>query len=230
DPPEPRTRRGINRIQDLLVGESVEFNQFGQVVGKWQYLYGKYIGTRTRRLISILKKNWNQVTKEEKNFLWSDIKAHFRLENDDVKKRTLVSCGTKWKAFKTKLRVKFMLKKQEERNNPDKATEVYLIPDICGSNYCLAQAPCDKNGIKTLPPELIDVSKNLILGDTTQRDIERYYPKRYWEILPKEILKRYWEILPKEILGDITQRDIEEILGDTTQRDISMYLGNNISG
>ncbi|GKB47339.1 hypothetical protein Tco_0898092 [Tanacetum coccineum] len=35
-----------------------------------------------------------------------------------------------------------------------------------------------------------------ILGDTTQRDIGRYYPKRYWEILPKEIL------------GDTTQRDI----------------------
>ncbi|GJX74724.1 hypothetical protein Tco_0313319 [Tanacetum coccineum] len=53
-------------------------------------------------------------------------------------------------------------KNQEERNDPDKATEVHLIPDICGSNYCLAQAPCDKNGIKTLPPELIDVSKNLV--------------------------------------------------------------------
>ncbi|GJZ67714.1 ulp1 protease family, C-terminal catalytic domain-containing protein [Tanacetum coccineum] len=191
DPPEPRTRRGINRIQDLPVGESVEFNQFGQAVGKWQYLYGKYIGTRTRRLISILKKNWKQVTKEEKNFLWSDIKAHFRLENDDVKKRTLVSCGTKWKAFKTKLRVKFMLKKvsplqkwtfiepnvweefcqnentpaknwQEERNDPDKAIEFHLIPDIHGSNNCLVRAPRDKNGIKTLPPELIDVSKNLV--------------------------------------------------------------------
>nr|GEV67704.1 ulp1 protease family, C-terminal catalytic domain-containing protein [Tanacetum cinerariifolium] len=113
DPPEPRTRRGINRNQDLPIGASVEFNQFGQAVGKWQYLYGKYIGTRTRRLTSILKKNWKQVTKEEKNFLWSNIKAHFRLENDDVKKRTFVSCGTKWKAFKTKLRVKFMLKKNE---------------------------------------------------------------------------------------------------------------------
>ncbi|GKA74835.1 hypothetical protein Tco_0781213 [Tanacetum coccineum] len=173
DPPEPRTRRGINRIQDLPVGESVEFNQFGQAVGKWQYLYGKYIGTRTRRLISILKKNWKQVTKEEKNFLWSDIKAHFRLENDDVKKCTL----TKWKAFKIKLRVKFMLKKprlgpkgyqgfeqqwQEERNNPGKATELHLIPDICGSNYYLARAPRDKNRIKTLPPELIDVLKNLV--------------------------------------------------------------------
>nr|GEV40326.1 ulp1 protease family, C-terminal catalytic domain-containing protein [Tanacetum cinerariifolium] len=56
------------------------------------------------------EKNWKDVTKEEKNFLWSDIKAHFRLENDDVKKQTLLSCGTKWKAFKTRLRVKFMLK------------------------------------------------------------------------------------------------------------------------
>ncbi|GKB03593.1 transposon protein, CACTA, En/Spm sub-class [Tanacetum coccineum] len=163
DPPEPRTKRGINRIHDLPVGESVEFNQFGQVIGKWQYLYGKYIGTRTRRLISILKKNWKQVTKEAKNFLWFDIKAHFRLENDDVKKRTLVSCGIKWKTFKTKLRVKFMPKKwKEERNDPDKAIELHLIPDIRGSNYCLARAPRDKNEIKTLPPELIDVSKNLV--------------------------------------------------------------------
>ncbi|GJR54759.1 putative reverse transcriptase domain-containing protein [Tanacetum coccineum] len=60
-----------------------------------------------------------------------------------------------------------------------------------------------------------------ILGVTTLRDTSIYYPKRYWEILPKEILgdttqrdigryypKRYWEILPKEILGDTTQRDI----------------------
>ncbi|GJV18584.1 retrovirus-related pol polyprotein from transposon TNT 1-94 [Tanacetum coccineum] len=75
DPPEPRTRRGINIIQDLPDGESVEFNKFGQAVGKWQYLYGKYIGTHTRRLISILKKNWKQVTKEEKIFLWSNIKV-----------------------------------------------------------------------------------------------------------------------------------------------------------
>nr|GFB22550.1 hypothetical protein [Tanacetum cinerariifolium] len=33
---------------------------------------------------------------------------------------------------------------------------------IRGSNYCLAWAPRDKNKIKTLPPELIDVSKNLV--------------------------------------------------------------------
>ncbi|GJW60786.1 ulp1 protease family, C-terminal catalytic domain-containing protein [Tanacetum coccineum] len=51
---------------------------------------------------------------------------------------------------------------QEERNDPDKATELHLIPDIRGSNYCLARAPRDKNGIKPLPADLIDVSKNLV--------------------------------------------------------------------
>nr|GEZ71121.1 hypothetical protein [Tanacetum cinerariifolium] len=193
DPHAQRIRRGINRIQDLPVG------------------------TRTRRLISILKKNWKDVTKEETNFLWSDIKVHFRLENDDVKKQTLLSCGTKWKAFKTRLRVKFMLKnvsplmkwthiepnvwdkfcqnentasknvtrargqkqitrphvgpkgyqgfekqREEERNDPDKATELHLIPDLRSSNYCLARAPRDKVGIKPLPAELIDVSNKLV--------------------------------------------------------------------
>ncbi|GKD68352.1 hypothetical protein Tco_1322442, partial [Tanacetum coccineum] len=67
-----------------------------------------------------------------------------------------------------------------------------------------------------------------ILGATTERDTRSYYPKRYWELLPKEIL----ELLPKEILGATTQRDTEsyypkrywellpkEILGATTQRD-----------
>ncbi|GKB99718.1 hypothetical protein Tco_0985855, partial [Tanacetum coccineum] len=74
------------------------------------------------------------------------------------------------------------------------------------------------------PPENIkslkdneSLSKD-ILGAIIQRDVGRYYPKRYWEILPKEILgyypKRYWEILPKEILGDTTQRDISITLLD----------------
>nr|GEX82686.1 homeobox protein knotted-1-like LET6 isoform X1 [Tanacetum cinerariifolium] len=100
DPPEPRTIRGINRIQDLSVGEFVEFNQFGQAVGQWQYLCGKYIGTRTRRLISILKKDWKQVTKEEKNFLWSNIKVPWSnehpLENKELN-AIIIAWVTLWR-------------------------------------------------------------------------------------------------------------------------------------
>nr|GEW72889.1 hypothetical protein [Tanacetum cinerariifolium] len=40
-------------------------------------------------------------------------------------------------------------------------SKLHLVPDIRGTNYCLARAPRDKNGIKALPPELINVSKNL---------------------------------------------------------------------
>ncbi|GKC17419.1 hypothetical protein Tco_1014201 [Tanacetum coccineum] len=68
-------------------------------------------------------------------------------------------------------------------------------------------------------------------GAFTRRYTRSHYPKRYWKILPKEILeditqrdigryyaKRYWEILPKGILGDTTQRNIKEILGDITPK------------
>nr|GFA81258.1 hypothetical protein [Tanacetum cinerariifolium] len=163
------------------VGESVEFNKFGQAVGKWQFLFGKYVGTRTRRLIYILKKNWKDVTKEEKNFLWSDIKVHFRLENDDVKNRHFYHVNENT-AAKNKLRAEarargqkqitrprvgpkgyrgFEKQWEEERIDPNKATELHLIPNLHSSNYCLARAPRDKVGIKPLPAELIDVSKKL---------------------------------------------------------------------
>ncbi|GJV22138.1 hypothetical protein Tco_1371158 [Tanacetum coccineum] len=110
------------------------------------------------------------------------------------------------------------------------------------------------DSILALVPTIVPQGLAILLidaGAIIQRDVGRYYPKRYWEILPKEILgdttqrdieeilgdttqrdigryypKRYWEILPKEILGDTTQRDIEEILGDTTQRDIEEILGD----
>ncbi|GKB59106.1 reverse transcriptase domain-containing protein, partial [Tanacetum coccineum] len=57
-------------------------------------------------------------------------------------------------------------------------------------------------------------------------DIGRYYPKRYWEILPKEILGDITQRDIEKILGDTTQRDIKEILGDTTQIDIEEILGD----
>ncbi|GKA40097.1 hypothetical protein Tco_0732690 [Tanacetum coccineum] len=88
-------------------------------------------------------------------------------------------------------------------------------------------------------------------GASIRRHTWSYYPKRYWELLPKKILgaitqrdtgsyypKRYWELLPKEILGAITQRDTgsyypkrywellpKEILGVITQREIGMSYG-----
>ncbi|GKB05916.1 ulp1 protease family, C-terminal catalytic domain-containing protein [Tanacetum coccineum] len=132
DPLEPRTRKGINRIQDLPEGESVEFNQFRQVV------------------------ELEASNKGRKNFLWSDIKK-LRAQVSERGKQHI-----SWPQLGPKGYRGFEKQWQEERNNPDKATKLHLIPNIHGSNYYLAWAPRDKNGIKTLPPELIDVSKNLV--------------------------------------------------------------------
>ncbi|GJR22562.1 hypothetical protein Tco_0971089 [Tanacetum coccineum] len=97
--------------------------------------------------------DWKHVTKEQKEFLWSDIKTHFRLENDDVKVPTLLSCGAKWKAWKTELREASERGKQYQMNRPR------LGP----KGYCSFEekAPHDKDGNTTLLPELADLSKDL---------------------------------------------------------------------
>ncbi|GJV99963.1 hypothetical protein Tco_1555215 [Tanacetum coccineum] len=74
-----------------------------------------------------------------------------------------------------------------------------------------------------------------MLGVITLRDARSHYPKRYWELLPEEILgvftrrdagshypKRCWESLPEEMLscGCLYPNGVTA----------SMYLGKNISG
>ncbi|GJW53668.1 hypothetical protein Tco_0097753 [Tanacetum coccineum] len=112
--------------------------------------------------------------------------------------------------------------------------------DICPSSTNREPLPGDNvcvhypKDIRSTPPR----SKSILGG---------YYPKRIWEILPKELLgditKEYWRIYPNviwkrwgdyllqrrhymKILGDTTQRDIKEILGDTAQIDIKEILGD----
>ncbi|GJW35401.1 protein exportin 1A [Tanacetum coccineum] len=161
DPPIiPRKTRGINKIQDLPPGEVVDFNRLGQAVGKWQNLYGKYLETRTRRLISMNIEDWKHVTKEQKEFLWSDIKTHFRLENDDVKVPTLLSCGAKWKAWKTELREASERGKQYQMNRPRLGPKGYRGFE--------EKAPHDKDGNTTLLPELADLSKDLLSEGTIE--------------------------------------------------------------
>nr|GFA09292.1 hypothetical protein [Tanacetum cinerariifolium] len=109
EPLAQRIRRGINRIQDLPVG------------------------TRTMRLISILKKNWKDVTKEEKNFCGPILRNCVRKPVNEDKKITRPLVGPKG---------------------------YWGFEKRC--NYCLARAPRDKVGIKPLPAELIDVSNKLV--------------------------------------------------------------------
>ncbi|GJW39130.1 putative ribonuclease H-like domain-containing protein [Tanacetum coccineum] len=114
---------------------------------------------------------------------------------------------------------------QEERNNPDKATELHLIPDIRGSNYCLARAPRDKNGIKTLPPELIDVSNNLRTYEQ-QKDIEeiRNEVRQQMKVKTGLHMDRVWDTNAQGLwsCSDAEGKDHKSLQYILDQKDLNM--------
>ncbi|GJS88485.1 hypothetical protein Tco_0771121 [Tanacetum coccineum] len=71
---KPRKKRGINKIKDLPVGESMRFNKLGETIGEYQHTFTSYRGNTVRKNISILKPNWHKIDVEEKELLWLDIK------------------------------------------------------------------------------------------------------------------------------------------------------------
>ncbi|GKF22735.1 retrovirus-related pol polyprotein from transposon TNT 1-94, partial [Tanacetum coccineum] len=71
---KPRKKRGINKIKDLPVGESMRFNKLGAAIGEYQHTFTSYRGNTVRKNISILKPNWHKIDVEEKELLWLDIK------------------------------------------------------------------------------------------------------------------------------------------------------------
>ena len=74
---KPRKKRGINKVEDLPIGESVRFNSNGAAVGEHRCKFVKYIGNAVRRNISILVGNWHKIDPQEKELLWSDIKVYY---------------------------------------------------------------------------------------------------------------------------------------------------------
>ncbi|PWA96447.1 hypothetical protein CTI12_AA039260 [Artemisia annua] len=218
----PRKERGINKVEDLLVGESVRFNKLGVAVGKNRHIFAKYCGNAVRRRISILYRKWDKIDHKEKEMLWLDIKGKMRLEDDDkIQGVTLKSCGSKWRAFKNTLRASYMVmnirprskytflepqvwkeicriehyneeklrkreeararaRKQtnrprvgakgfaafeeqweEERNDPNRATDLHKIPGH-GSSFCLGRRRPDKDGNLVPTPETAELAKKLV--------------------------------------------------------------------
>ncbi|GKD17486.1 hypothetical protein Tco_1206644, partial [Tanacetum coccineum] len=49
---------------------------------------------------------------------------------------------------------------EEERNDPNKATDLHKIPGR-GSNFCLGRRRLDKDGNLTVPPEIADIANKL---------------------------------------------------------------------
>ena len=74
---KPRKKRGINKVEDLPIGESVRFNSNGSAVGEHRRKFVKYMGNAVRKNISILKGNWHKIDPKEKELLWLDIKVYY---------------------------------------------------------------------------------------------------------------------------------------------------------
>ena len=74
---KPRKKRGINKVEDLPIGESVRFNSNGAAVGEHRRKFVKYMGNAVRKNISILEGNWHKIDPKEKELLWSDIKVYY---------------------------------------------------------------------------------------------------------------------------------------------------------
>ncbi|GJX57683.1 hypothetical protein Tco_0287580 [Tanacetum coccineum] len=140
---KPRKKRGINKVKDLPVGESVRFNKLGAAIGEYQRTFTSYCGNTVRSNISILKPNWHKIDEEEKELLWQDIKGKMRLEDDDtIKSYTLKSCGQKWRAFKNTLRNDYMLKKRCPRG-----TYTFLEPSVW-KDFCRNEHYTEEKRVK----------------------------------------------------------------------------------
>nr|GEV34405.1 ulp1 protease family, C-terminal catalytic domain-containing protein [Tanacetum cinerariifolium] len=104
--------------------------------------------------ISILEPNWHKIEEKEKELLWLDIKKRREEARAQALKQT----------NRTRVGAKgftgFEEKWEEERNDPNKATDLHKIPSR-GSNFCLGRRRLDKDGNLTVPPEIVDIANKL---------------------------------------------------------------------
>nr|GFA30955.1 ulp1 protease family, C-terminal catalytic domain-containing protein [Tanacetum cinerariifolium] len=99
--------------------------------------FTSYYGNTVRNNISILEPNWHKIEEKEKELLWLDIK---------VGAKGFTGFEEKW---------------EEERNDPNKATDLHKIPGR-GSNFYLGRRRLDKDGNLTVPPEIADIANKLV--------------------------------------------------------------------
>nr|GEV50460.1 cytochrome P450 93A3 [Tanacetum cinerariifolium] len=150
-----KKKRGINKVKDLLVGESVRFNKLGITIGKYQRTFASYCGNTVRNNISILKPNWHKIDKEEKELLWLDIKKRREEARACALKQTnRPQVGAKGFAG-------FEEQWEEERNDLNKAIDLHKILGR-GSNFCLGRRRLDKDGNLTVPPDIADIANKLV--------------------------------------------------------------------
>ncbi|KAK1389935.1 hypothetical protein POM88_018113 [Heracleum sosnowskyi] len=91
------------KIKNKKTESKIEFDEDGTAVGDMASQFASYIGTEVRLHVNINIKGWNLVNEGLKNMLWEDIKMHWKLEDDQLKKQVMEAAGKSWKDFKGNL-------------------------------------------------------------------------------------------------------------------------------
>ncbi|KAK1355869.1 hypothetical protein POM88_049125 [Heracleum sosnowskyi] len=91
------------KIKNKKTESKIEFDEDGTAVGDMASQFASYIGTEVRLHVNINIKGWNLVNEGLKNMLWEDIKMHWKLEDDQLKKQVMEVAGKSWKDFKGNL-------------------------------------------------------------------------------------------------------------------------------
>ncbi|KAK1382682.1 hypothetical protein POM88_020417 [Heracleum sosnowskyi] len=78
------------KIKNKKTESKIEFDEDGTAVGDMASQFASYIGTEVRLHVNINIKGWNLVNEGLKNMLWEDIKMHWKLEDDQLKKQKMI--------------------------------------------------------------------------------------------------------------------------------------------
>nr|GEU40171.1 ulp1 protease family, C-terminal catalytic domain-containing protein [Tanacetum cinerariifolium] len=162
---KPQKKRGINKVKDLPVGESVRFNKHGVSIGKYQRTFTSYCGNTVRMNIFILYPHWHKIEDEEKDLLWFDIKKI----REEVRAREMKQ--TNRPRVRPKGFAGFEEQWEKELNDTNKATDLHKIPGR-GSNFCLGRRCLDKDRNLSVPPEIAEIAKNCVRPTTSNIRID----------------------------------------------------------
>ncbi|GJZ99266.1 hypothetical protein Tco_0671817 [Tanacetum coccineum] len=167
---KPRKKRGINKVKDLPVGESAKMRLEDDDTIKSYTL--KSCGQKWRAFKNTLRNDYmlkKRCPRGTYTFLepsvWKDFCRNEHYTEEKRKRREEVRARALKQTNRPRVGAKgfagFEEQWEEERNDPNKATDLHKILGR-GSNFCLGRRRLDKDGNLTVPPEIADIANKLV--------------------------------------------------------------------
>nr|GEU85731.1 retrovirus-related Pol polyprotein from transposon TNT 1-94 [Tanacetum cinerariifolium] len=204
-------KRGINKLKDLPVGESVRFNKLGAAIGEYQRRFTSYYGNTVRNNISILEPNWNKIDEKEKVFLWLDIKEQ---------KALLVLKSNGKKNEMTQIRQPIFIRYQVETSERLSQGMIKALPEADPLTIVYGQ---DHGGRAKAVSSIVGYKKSLNTICEEEKDLQtitsicRVVKKEQEKLLSGELSKKVQE---KLFSGPVWNRAKEKMLEELVKEPI----------